>query len=139
MTDGDPLVTRLGMDSALRAEAKKLRDMGSELATLHLIKHWPKSYRPTFILIQHLSWKIADQMRLAEHFLPRKPCAAAFPYEAFASFMSVQNFLAAIDRVWPDDRNDRDLLMYHLGPTLDKYPASDAGEPLVQAFVESHR
>lgn len=127
------------MDAALRAEAKKLREMGSESAASHLIEHWPKSHRPTFILIQHLSWKVADQMRLAEHFLPNKPFAAAFPYEAFASFMSAQTFLAAIDRVWPEDRSERDLLMYHLGPTLDKYSASDANKPLVQAFIDSHR
>jgi hypothetical protein len=127
------------MDAALRAEAKKLREMSSEAAASYLIEHWPKSHRPTFILIQHLSWKVEDQIRLAGHFLPKTPFAAAFPYEAFASFMSAQNFLAAIDRVWPEDRGDRDLLMYQLGPTLDKYSGSEAGEPLVRAFIDSHR
>jgi hypothetical protein len=127
------------MDATLRAEANKLREMGSESAASYLIEHWPKSHRPTFLLIQHLSWKVADQVRLADHFLPEKPFADAFPYEVFASFMSAQRFLSAIDRVLPVDPGDRDLLMYHLRPTLEKYSASSANEPLVRTFVASHR
>jgi hypothetical protein len=126
------------MDAALRAEAEKLREMGSAQAASHLIEHWPKSHRPTFVLMQHVSWKAPDQVRLAEHFLPKKPFADAFPYEVFASFMSVERFLAAMDRVWPTEAWDRQLLTYHLGPILDKYAASEGNKAAVREFLARH-
>jgi hypothetical protein len=111
--------------------------MGSEAAATHLIEQWPKGHRHTFVLIQHMSWKPADQNRLAEHFLSKKPFASAFPYEAFASFMSADRFLAAIERVWPEDQWDRNLLMYHLGGILDRYEAVEKNRSAIEQFVSS--
>jgi hypothetical protein len=127
------------MDATLRKQAEELRAMGSSKAATHLIENGRQSWRPTFILIQHLSWKVADQIRLAEHFLPKKPFADAFPYEVFASFMTVDNFLAAIDRVWPDDKPDRDLLKYHLGSILDDFAKTEKGKLAVQSFLSSRQ
>jgi len=113
--------------------------MGSSQAATFLIENGRQSWRPTFVLIQHLSWKVVDQMRLAEHFLPKKPFADAFPYTVFASFMAVDHFLAAIDRVWPHDKSDRDLLDYHLGPILQEFEQTEKGKLAVQSFRSSRQ
>ncbi|MEJ0058208.1 MAG: hypothetical protein WDM79_00765 [Terricaulis sp.] len=127
------------MDATLRKEAARLRAMGSAQAATYLIENGRQSWRPTFILIQHLSWKVADQMRLAEHFLPKKPFADAFPYTVFASFMAADHFLAAIDHVWPDEKADRDLLEYHLGPILHEFEKTEKGKLAVQTFLSSRQ
>ena len=126
------------MDAAIRREAARLRALGSQQAASYIIANYRTAWAPTFILIRRLSWKVADQMRLAEHFLPKKPFAHSSPYEAFASFMSVEHFLAAIERVWPEDEWDRDLLMYHLGPILENYAASEKGRSAVDRFLSTH-
>ncbi|MES1201839.1 MAG: hypothetical protein ABUS57_10375 [Pseudomonadota bacterium] len=127
------------MDAKLRSEARKLRGMGSEQAASHLIQHWPRSDKHTFIVIEHLSWKVTDQIRLAAHFLPGKTFPHAYPYGAFASFMSAKHFLAAIDQLWPDDAWDRDLLLYHLGPILNKYAVLEGNRAAIAEFLASHQ
>lgn len=78
------------MDERLRSVVSDLREKGSGEAANWLMEHYPvggANSGEAFTIIPHLSWKRADQVRLAEYYLSGMPFAHAQPYEVFASFM----------------------------------------------------
>ena len=112
------------MDADVAQEAARLRLMGSQKAADYLIEHLSANgwqVGRAIILVQHISWKPADQIRLARHFLARHPQASPRPLEAFSSFMSFKNFAKVVSEVWPTDPWHSDLFRYHLTAVLRKY------------------
>jgi hypothetical protein len=87
------------------------------------------------LMIQHLSWKVEDQVRLADHYLSRLPHASARGYEAFASIMSRDRFLSAIRRNWPQAPERLDLLRYYLFPTIRSHYMQDATDAQIEALL----
>lgn len=126
------------MDSRLKAISLTLRKMTSSDAADWLIMTYPAGapdYWEVFQLIPHLSWKRADQVRLAKHYLQRMPFASAKAYDVFASFMSFDLFIKAIREQLPVERSDLDLLLYHLHPVLEKSAKTDSDRELMRSFI----
>lgn len=126
------------MDAKLRQEADRLRLMGSQQAAGYLMQHpagdgW-QIYR-TLILMQHVSWKPADQLRLARHFLANHPQASSLPLKTFASFMSLKNFAKVVNEVWPSDPGHADLFRYHLSGVLKKYEIDTENKAAIDAIL----
>ncbi|KQW82986.1 hypothetical protein [Brevundimonas sp. Root1279] len=129
------------MDAELRREAATLRIMGSEKAAEYLIQHYPRGSRRSgdaLVLVQHLSWRVADQMRLARHYLGGQPHASARVFEAFASFMSLRSFAQAVRDVWPERPDDQQLFRYNLGTAIRKYETSEANTAVIDALLNEH-
>ncbi len=95
--------------------------MGSNEAAEWLMAHHPvdsESAGEALIIASHLSWKKADQLRLADHYLSKLPFASSRPYEVFASMLPVHKLVAILKDKMPSNEADRDLLWYHAGPVL---------------------
>jgi hypothetical protein len=76
----------------------------------------PNSGEPITIL-SHLSWKKADQVRLAEYYLSNMPFANAWAYKAFARVMSVHHLVEIMKKHIPSD-DRKQLLEYHVATVL---------------------
>jgi hypothetical protein len=63
-------------------------------------------------------------MRLARHYLAGQPHAHARYLEAFASFMSLKNYLTVVREVWPPKLEDADLFRYNLSGVIRIYDTS---------------
>lgn len=126
------------MDTQLKALSEKLSKMTSEDAADWLLTNYAvdkAGYGDAIALINHRSWRRAEQIRLAKHYFRKLPFASSKPYEAFASFMSVKLFLKTIEECMPMSEADKKLLLYHLGPVLHKVAKSDSDRELVAAFI----
>lgn len=126
------------MDEARRNLVKKLRAMGSEQAATWLLENCSISspgYRYSDV-VPHLSWKVADQFRLARHYLSNLPHPHGSIYEGFASFMSVPRFLQVIEEQIPRVPAERmSLLFYCLVPVLRDAIKSPRDEAAIMAFL----
>lgn len=112
--------------------------MGSQKAADYLIEQLTGDGWQTaraLILVQHVSWKPADQVRLARHFLARHPQASPRPLQAFASFMSLKNFAKVVSDVWPSDPGHSDLFRYHLRGALRHYETSPESKAAIDAIL----
>lgn len=112
--------------------------MSSSDAAGYLIAHMSGDARQrhrALILVQHISWKPADQLRLARHFLGRHPHAHSTALAAFASFMSLKNFAKIVTEVWPSDPWHIDLFKYQLGGALQHYETSEENRATVAAIL----
>ena len=74
-------------------------------------------------------------MRIARHYLKKIPFASAKPYEVFASFISIGNFLQVIEEHLPEECSRRSLLLYYLIPVLQKAAKSDADRERIAIFM----
>ena len=114
--------------------------MGSAKAADHLIEHYPRgSYRvgDGLVLVRHLTWKRADQMRLARHYLDGQPHAGTIALEAFASFMSLKNYITVVREVWPSRFEDVELFRYNLsGVIRAAYDTSPENRRLIDDLFE---
>lgn len=112
--------------------------MSSGEAADWLMAHYPadsEKIGEALNIVSHLSWKKADQRRLAEHYLSRLPFASSRPYQALASIMPVHRLVAVLKERIPDDESDRDLLRYLVGPVLTRAVKTAQDEEAVQAFM----
>lgn len=128
------------MDANLRKEAASLRALGSEAAADYLLETCPRSGRrfgDALILVQHMTWKPADQMRLARHYLSGQPHASSRPLEAFASFMALKNFATVVREVCPEKPEGKDLFRYNLGWAVKKYETSKENAGIIAGLLES--
>lgn len=94
---------------------KELRLLSSHDACQWLIENYPIShpdYGYAFYLMHHRSWKVQDQIFLADYYLQKIPFASSFPYEVFLSFMSINNFLKVLDKYVPFIEVDRKSLLF---------------------------
>ena len=124
------------MNESDRAEASYLRTLSSDQAATYLIERYVDGYPRT---ISHRSWKVADQLRLAQHFLQGRVYSSAIPYKDFLSFMSVSNFLAVVSKGIPQiPPDDLSLLFYHLVPSLRRVATSDAQMEELREFASCH-
>ncbi|MFA6070214.1 MAG: hypothetical protein WC810_16655 [Janthinobacterium sp.] len=74
------------MDDRLQITAAALRKMASAKAADCLITRYPMDspdYWEVFQVLPHVSWKRADQIRLAQQYLQKMPFASAKPYAVF--------------------------------------------------------
>lgn len=126
------------MDNTLKAISQELRKMTSSQAADWLIKTYPADdpkYGDALQLIPHISWKRADQIRLARHYLKKMPFASSKVYEIFASFMSFELFVKVIQEQLPIDKSDINLLLYHLRPVLEKSAKTSSDHELMRSFI----
>lgn len=126
------------MDRTSAELIKALRRLGSKDAATWLLERYPvgtMGWGTAILAISHLSWKRADQTRLARHYLSTIPHASAVAYRAFASIMSIPRFLAVIEEYVPAAENDRDLLFYYLVPTLRQAARTDSDNALIASFL----
>lgn len=127
------------MNEAQRTQLKHLRSLSSEAAATHLLTSDPNG-ETALALLPHLSWKVSDQKRLAAAYLSNLPHANAKAYDAFASFMSLQNFIAAIrPHLTPlltgRDKPRMDLLNDYLAPVLRERAKSEGDRARVEALL----
>ncbi|MGY4154167.1 hypothetical protein ACVINW_000009 [Bradyrhizobium sp. USDA 4461] len=129
------------MDERLRSIVADLRTKSSGEAADWLMRHYPVSdtgVGEAITVIQHLSWKKADQIRLAEYYLGGMPFASARPYEVFASFMQTHRLVDVMRKYIPN--NDRSqLLEYHAGPVLTRAAKTPEDHEAVQSFLAEVR
>ena len=126
------------MDQHIRSAAGVLRKMSSGEAADWLLTHYPadsENIGEGLSIASHLSWKKADQLRLAEHFLSRVPFASARPYQMLASIMPVHRLVAALKERIPSDESGRDLLWYHVGPVLSRAARTARDQQAAQALM----
>jgi len=126
------------MDTTLKAISRELREMSSSQAADWLMKTYPEGdpkISEALQLISHISWKRADQIRLARCYLKKLPFSSSKVYEIFASFMSFELFVRAIQEQLPIDKSDIDLLLYHLRPVLEKSAKTSSDRELVASFI----
>lgn len=126
------------MDQHLKSAVNDLRKMGSSDAADWLIAHHPvdsESAGEALIIASHLSWKKADQLRLADHYLIKLPFASARPYEVFASMLPIHKLAAILKDRMPSEEADRDLLWYHAGPMLKRAVKTIQDHEAVQTLM----
>ena len=126
------------MDISEKREAERLREMSSADAAEWLLRTYPTG-GTGLRLLRHRSWLRADQDRLADHYLGRMPFAAAWPYEALLSVMSLRRFLRVTERHFPSDPTLRDLALYHLAPTLQHATKTEVDRAAVASFLAEKR
>ena len=129
------------MDKKLRDFAKSLRRMESEDAADWLLSHHPNGTPGAgwaVSAIAHRSWKRADQVRLATHYLSNLPHASDRAYRIFASFMTIPRFLKVIESHLPVAENRADLLFYYLIPTLRDAARTDCDREAIRRFLARH-
>lgn len=125
------------MDARLKALAEKIGRMTSEEAADWLLANFPienAGYGDAIAVVGHRSWRRAEQMRIARHYLKKIPFASAKPYEVFASFMSIGNFLQVIEERLPEECTRRSLLLYYSIPVLQRAAKSDADRERIAIF-----
>jgi len=113
--------------------------MPSNDAADWLVSHYlpyDPNYGEVYRIIPHISWKKEDQIRLAKHYLRKIPFASALPYEAFASVMPIKKLLNVIYEYLPTDRNDLELLLYYLIPTLEKFSKTESDYDVMNSFIK---
>ncbi len=126
------------MEPKIMMISQELRKMESSQGAEWLIANYPienPTYWEVFQLIPHVSWKRADQIRLAKYYLKILPFASAKPYEVFASFMSFSLFAKVIRELFPVDSSDRELLLYHLGPVLESAAKTELDKELLHSLI----
>lgn len=126
------------MDNLLKEQSDELKRLSSEDAANWLIERYPaesEEYGQAIALLAHRSWKKSDQLRLARHYFRKIPFASSKPYEVFASFMSLSNFIKVIQERLPVNKEDRSLLVYHLEPALKKKVSSASDEEMVSRLL----
>lgn len=126
----------------LKEMSAALGRMSSQDASDWLMQTYPAGsadYGDAMALMTHKSWKRADQVRLARHYLRKLPFASAKPYEVFLSFMKIDLFLKVIKEFLPSDSSDINLLIYHLRPALERAIKSDSDCELVKMFVSGYQ
>ena len=126
------------MNEELRLRFKELRKMGSKDAADWLIRHYPidhGSYGVAFTLISHLSWKKADQLRLAHYYLSKIHRGSSKPYEVFASIIPIYKLVDVLKERVPSEQVDRDLLWYYVGPTLTRSAKTSRDLEAIQSLI----
>ena len=126
------------MDQRLASLASDLRKMSSSEAAEWLIDRYPvgsAGWGEAITIMPHRSWKKADQVRLARHYLSRLPYANAKPYEVFASFMKISRLVDILRENTPNSAWDRKLLEYHVGRVLAQAIKKPEDREIVENFI----
>ena len=127
------------MDAATRQELDELRKLPSHEAADLILERYPLDsamWGNAITLIELLSWKVPDQVRLAEYYLSRLPHASDRGYSVFLNVMQLERLLAVIERNWPQNAADVDLLLYYLRPALKKASTNDRQAALVADWLQ---
>ncbi|WP_080266843.1 hypothetical protein [Pseudomonas syringae] len=114
--------------------------MDSSEAVDWLIQNYPVSsidYGEALALIPHRSWRKDDQLRLARYYFTKLPFASARGYEAFASIMSIHNLILCISENLPINELDKELLLYHAIPTLNKAAKNERDQLLINKLQKN--
>lgn len=126
------------MNDIIKKQIVIIKLMDSEDAATWLMETYPiddPEYGNAIILLNHRSWKKSDQIRLARHYFRKIPFASSKPYEVFASFMSISNFIKIINEYLPKKKADLNLLIYLLEPVLMKNLKSKSDKDIVDRFL----
>jgi hypothetical protein len=121
--------------SSIRSELAKMK---SQDAADWLLKKYPVTnpdYGDAIELLSHLSFKRADQIRLAGHYLQKMPFASAKVYHAFLSIMSLRNFVSIAKHYVPTNKTDKSLMLYHLVPELEKAAKTLHDREIIKFFI----
>ena len=126
------------MNSELQEVCRELRAMKSNQAASWLMNTYPVTdpdYGDAFQLLRARSWKRAEQLLLARYYLSKTPFASPKPYEAFASFMSLQLLTTVLREHLPKSKSDIDLLAYHLRAVLRNAARTSDDREAVESFL----
>ena len=129
---------QLNMDDRLQITAAALRKMASAQAADCLITRYPvdsPDYWEVFQVLPHVSWKRADQIRLAQQYLQKMPFASARPYKIFAALMAFDALIGVLHAQLPVQESKRDLLLYYLQPVLEASARTDAHRERLRLFL----
>lgn len=126
------------MDSKLKIILAELRKMTSSQAADWLMENYPTNEEDYWVgikLLSHVSWKRSDQIRLATFYLKKMPFANSTVYATFASIMAFDLLIKIIREQLPTDKNDINLLLYHLEPILQKFAKKESDQHLMNSFI----
>lgn len=115
----------------------KLARMSSEDAAQWVIENYPLSannYGDAFFYVCHRTWKVPDQKKLARYYFKKLPFSSERGYEAFASIMSMKNLIGCVRELLPSTASDKNLLLYHLLPVLNKHASNEGDHQLIFDF-----
>jgi len=127
------------MDAPTRQELDELRKLPSHEAADLILDRYPLDnigWGKAITLIEHGSWAVPDQVRLAEYYLSRLPHANDRAYSVFAKVMQLERLLAVIERYWPQNTDHVDLLLYYLRPSLKQASKTDRQAALVAEWLQ---
>lgn len=130
------------MDNELKTIAACIRGLSSQEAASWLMESYPVDaldYGNAIALLTHRSWKRADQVRLANYYLKKLPFASSRVYEAFASFMSIDLLIKILNEHLPKSSAEMSLLVYYVGPVLEKSVRTETDRELVRSFISELR
>ena len=116
-----------------------MRTLQSEEAATWIMETYPQGSAGSgqaIRLMRNFCWKRPDQIRLAKHYLASIPFANKKGYEVFLSFMSVSNFIKAIQVYLPMDESRISLLRYYLEPVLRNSAKSNMEIEAVEQFFK---
>jgi hypothetical protein len=126
------------MDQKLASLISELRSMNSSEAAEWLIDRYPvgsAGWGHALTIMAHLSWRKADQVRLARHYLSRLPFANPKPYEVFSSFMKFSRLVDILRENSPSSAPDRELLKYYVGPALERAAKKPEDREILEKFI----
>lgn len=90
-----------------------------------------------YVIMPHRSWSKSDQIKLADYFFSNLPHRSDRGYRAFLNFMALPTFIQALRRHLPDEREERELMRYHLQAILKSHPDSQKYKLLINDFLQS--
>lgn len=125
------------VDERLRSIVSSLREKSSNEAANWLMERYPfrsHNWGESIIILSHLSWKKADQIRLAEYYLNAMPFADAWPYRAVATIMPVHRLVAIMKKRVPNDSH-KTLLEYHVVTVLRPAARTQKDREAVESFL----
>lgn len=125
------------MNEFQKKSIMKIARMSSEDAAQWVVENYPISannYGDAFFYVCHRTWKVPDQKKLARYYFKKLPFSSERGYEAFASIMSMRNLICCVKELLPSTASDKDLLLYHLLPVLNKFARNEGDQQLVFDF-----
>lgn len=123
------------MTEEQRKVLEQLRRMSSQDAASWLIENQPYDMAR---YIPKISWRRPEHMVLANFMLKKIPHASARGYEALLQVMGIKKVLYVIEQYMPIDEESKDLLGYHLRPSLKKSVRTEGERVLVKEFINKH-
>ena len=105
------------VNDELRARAKELREMAAVDAAEWLVEEYHRGGN-VIVLLEHVSLRKADYLRLADLYLSGATLAHGRPYRLFAERLGLEKFTDLIARTGPRSPRDASLLAYHLRAIL---------------------
>lgn len=115
--------------------------MSSEDALRSIFSSYPvdsEYYWMAFDLLSRRTWKRSDRIKIAKYYLKKMPFSGPKIYDFFSNFISVRDFIYALDENMPREANDRDLVFYFLLPILMRRVRTDKERVVFDNFLKKY-